>query len=160
MTKLAPAVLALLTAVVLAASTAHAAEPQAKDLTTMFTRGGVTVDDLQVVEVGGIVVIRGTTTDPSQAAAAGLFAAEHGFTRVANLVQISEPVDDAAIQRRAERELAVNGGLDGCKVSVTAHKGIIHIAGQVRAEEQKDTLVHLLRSVDGVRGVTADLTRF
>lgn len=158
--RAASALLAVVAAVVLGASTARAAEPQARDLTPMFRDGGVKVDGLEVIEIGGIVVIRGTTTDQAGAAAAGLFAAEHGFTRVANLVQISQPVDDAAIQRRAERELAVNGGLDGCKVRLSAHNGIIHIAGQVHADEQKDTLVRLLRTIDGVKGVTSDLTRF
>lgn len=157
--KLVPLLAAVATLFVTALS-ARAADPQIRDLTALFCDGGVAVSNLQVLEVGGIVVIRGATADRAQAAAAGEFARSHGYMRVANLVKITEPVDDAVIQRAAERELSVHRGLDGCKLRVSSQNGVIHIAGQVHDELQEDMAVQLLRNLDGVKGVQAALSRF
>jgi osmotically-inducible protein OsmY len=158
--KLAPPLFAALAVVFLAGFSARAAQPQVTDLTALFRSGGVAVDNLQVLEVGGIVVIRGATADRRLALAASDYAANHGYTRVANLVQITEPIDDAFIQRAAEREISVHRGLDDCKLRVSSRNGVIHIAGQVHQELQKDMAIELLRNLDGVKGVQADLSRF
>ncbi|HET7712485.1 MAG TPA: hypothetical protein VFL80_11195, partial [Thermoanaerobaculia bacterium] len=61
--------------------------PQAVDLTAQFAQGGLSVERLRVVEVGGIVVIRGRTANRAAAEEAGQLAQRLGYTRVANLVQ-------------------------------------------------------------------------
>ena len=114
---------------------------------------------MQVSEVGGIVVIRGRTLDRAKAESAGRIAQSLGYARVANLVQITEPADDAAIQRRAERELAIHRSLDGCSFRVESQQGVVRIAGRVHSELQKDVAVQLLRNVDGVREVHSSLTQ-
>lgn len=134
-------------------------QPQARDLTQAFLDGGVAVDRLQVVEIGGIVVIRGRTADKAAAEQAGVLAASLGYSRVANLVQIAAPADDARIQRAAERELTLHRSLDGCRFRVKSEGGVVHIAGNVQHELQKDMAVHLLRNIDGVREVRSDLQR-
>jgi osmotically-inducible protein OsmY len=142
-----------------AAARAASVSPATVDLTGKFVDAGADIEALQVSEVGGIVVIRGRTLDKAKAEAAGRIAQSLGFARVANLVQITEPADDAAIQRRAERELAIHRSLDGCSFNIHSDRGIVRIAGRVHSELQKDVAVQLLRNVDGVREVHSSLTQ-
>lgn len=157
--------LSLIPAVILAAALSgplHAASkaPEANDLTATFVAQGVKVPGLRVVEIGGIVVIRGRVADASQAAAATTVANSLGYTRVANLIQVATPVDDEMIERRAERELAIHRALDGCKLRIESHDGIVTLQGKVAQELQKDVAIALVRNVDGVRAVQADLQRY
>jgi osmotically-inducible protein OsmY len=143
-----------------AAFCATSQEPKATDLTKVFQEHGITaVDDLLVVEVGGIVVIRGRVTDRVQAEAAGKVAQELGYTRVANLVQVVEPIDDQRIERMAERELMIHRSLDGCTFAVTSSAGVVKLAGTVRHELQKDVAISLIRNINGVRAVKSELKR-
>src|SRR5213595_2524855 len=102
----------LLAALFVSASYAAAASaPAANDITAKFISAGVAVPDLSAVEVGGIVVLRGNAISPAEAEQAGQIARDLGYTRVANLVRVLEPADDATIQRLAERELSRHRGL-------------------------------------------------
>jgi osmotically-inducible protein OsmY len=139
---------------------APASTPKATDLTPAFREAGVTVDRLQVFEVGGIVVLRGRATNRQQAEAVGLLAQSMGHARVANLIQVFEAPDDALIARQAERELTINRALDGCRFKVQSNGGILTVDGHVRHELQKDVAMQVLRSIDGVREVRTDLQRF
>lgn len=160
MTRIAlAAVLAFALGTFDAAWAASSSAPKTVDLTQQFRAAGADAEALQVSEVGGIVVIRGRTLDAAKAEAAGRIAQSLGYTRVANLVQIVEPADDAAIERRAERELAIHRSLDGCSFSVDSQQGIVRLAGRVHSELQKDVAVQLLRNVDGVREVHSSLTQ-
>jgi osmotically-inducible protein OsmY len=160
MNRIALAAILLLTLGTLGGvSAASASQPPTTDLTGQFVAAGVDVEALQVSEVGGIVVIRGRTLDKAKAEAAGRIALSLGYGRVANLVQITEPADDAAIQRRAERELSIHRSLDGCSFQILSQHGILRIAGRVHSELQKDVAVQLLRNVDGVREVRSSLTQ-
>jgi osmotically-inducible protein OsmY len=142
-----------------AAYAASAKDPGTTDLTAQFRAAGADAEELQVSEVGGIVIIRGRTLDRVKAENAGRIAQTLGYARVANLVQITEPADDAAIQRRAERELAIHRSLDGCSFRVQSTQGVVRIAGHVHSELQKDVALQLLRNVDGVREVHSSLTQ-
>src|ERR1700748_1535696 len=84
MTRKALNYLAPLLAIALVVPAAYAAQPEAKDLTKLFPDGGIKVEQLQVVEIGGIVVIRGRADNMDRAAEAGQFAQSLGYTRVAN----------------------------------------------------------------------------
>ncbi len=134
-------------------------QPQARDLTSEFRTAGSSVDRLQVFEIGGIVIIRGRTASKAEAAEAGVIASTLGHKRVANLVQIIPPSDDSALRRRAERELTMNRSLDGCIFRVDAREGVVHLAGSVQHELQKDMAVNLVRNIDGVVSVHSDLKR-
>ncbi|HEY3055494.1 MAG TPA: BON domain-containing protein [Thermoanaerobaculia bacterium] len=156
--KLSAAVLSLLLATaVIAAKPASA--PQPTDLTPQFRAAGLAIDRLQAFEIGGVVVIRGRSLDRNVAEDAGRFAQSLGYTRIANLVQVIPPPDDAAIERRAERELSTHRSLDGCTFQVDSDNGIVRVAGHVQHELQKDYAIELLRNIDGVREVHADLQR-
>jgi osmotically-inducible protein OsmY len=129
------------------------------DLTDSFAAAGSGVDQLQVAEIGGIVIIRGRTTDKAHAAKLSRRAADLGYTRVANLVRISED-NDARITRVAEFELSIHRNLDGCQFRVHSHRGVVTLAGRVRHELQKDVAFQLLRSIHGVRSVEMELKTF
>jgi osmotically-inducible protein OsmY len=141
-------------------SAAPAAAPRATDLTKTFRDAGVTLEKLQVVEIGGIVVLRGRADEKVDAEAVGLLALQLGYTRVANLIQVFEAPDDALIERKAERELTIHRSLDGCKFSVDSRRGVLHVNGQVVHELQKDVAMQLLRTIDGVRDVKFELVKF
>ena len=142
--------------VTLAVPAAQAAQPDTRDVTKLFVDGGVAVDRLQAVEVGGILILRGRTEDPERAAAASRFAQSLGYARVANLVQVTQPADDANIARKVERELTIHRGLDGCNFRVASTGGVVRIAGRINNELQRDMAIQLVRNVDGVRAVQAD----
>lgn len=136
---------------------ANANSLAAVDLTPQLNDAGLAIQGLRVMEVGGVAVLRGATTDPAQAVRAGALVQALGYTRVANLIRIIEAPDDAAIERTAERRLAMNRSLDGCQLRVDSQKGIVNVAGQVDSELQKDVAVSLLRNIEGVRQVTTNL---
>ena len=136
-----------------------ATAPPANDITANFLSAGLNVSDLRAIEIGGIVVLRGNAANTDDAARAAQVARDLGYTRVANLVRVLEPADDAAIQRLAERELSRHRGLDGSNISVKSLRGIVNLAGRVNMELQKDMAVTLVRNIDGVRGVTSTLQR-
>jgi len=136
-----------------------ATAPSANDVTASFISAGLTIPDLRAVEIGGIVVLRGNAASADDAARGAQIARDLGYTRVANLIRVLEPADDAAIQRLAERELSRHRGLDGSSISVKSLRGIVNLAGRVSMELQKDMAVTLVRNIDGVRGVTSTLQR-
>jgi len=150
---------AFFAAAILLVPAAYAAEPQTRDVTPLFADGGVAFNGFRAIDVGGILVLRGRTADREQAEAAGRYATTLGYARVANLVQIAEPVDDAAIERRAERQLALHRSLDGCDIRVISQQGVVKISGRVQQELQKDMAIEVIRNVDGVKSVSSDLQR-
>lgn len=136
-----------------------AAVPQETDLTSQFASAKLGVTDLRAFEIGGIVVLRGSAETKAAAEAAGVYAQSLGYTRVANLVRVVEAPDDAAIERRAERELTIHRALDGCQFRVDSESGVVRIAGRVQHELQKDVAIQLLRGIDGVKEVRSNLNR-
>ena len=138
---------------------ALAATAQTNDITGQFRASGASVDRLQVFEVSGVVIIRGRVTDRQQAEILSRHAASLGYARVANLVQTIEH-HDAEMTRAAERELTMHRSLDGCRFTVSAEKGVIRVAGSVTHELQKDVASQVLRSIDGVKSVEMNLSRF
>jgi osmotically-inducible protein OsmY len=134
----------------------HADTSAVVDLTSQL-QNDVKIDGLSAIEVGGIVVLRGTTADASLAQHAGVVAQNLGYARVANLIRVVTPPDDAAIQRTAERKLSNHRSLDGCKFRVDSNAGNITLAGKVDHELQKDVAINVLRQIDGVRSVHSDL---
>jgi len=136
-----------------------ALQPASQDLTPQFVTAGVTVEGLRAVEVGGVLVLRGRTTNPAAAQQAATIAATLGYARVANLIQVIEVADDARIERTAERRLATYRGLDGTQIAVDSTNGMLRLTGKVSSELQKDMAASLVRNIDGVRGVQVALQR-
>ena len=158
-TAIRSAVLTAALLVSLSIAQAATTAPQSNDITASFAAAELNVANLAATEVGGIVILRGQAANAADAARAAIVARELGYARVANLIRVIEPVDDAAIQRLAERELSRHRGLDGSKISISSQHGIVNLAGRVSHELQKDMAVTLIRNVDGVRGVTSNLQK-
>jgi osmotically-inducible protein OsmY len=152
----AAVVIAFLIAITPVATAASSSE--AVDLTNTFRAAGATVDRLQVYEIAGVVLIRGRVADKVQAEEVGRLAQSLGYSRVANLVQVTEN-RDVEITRRAEIELTVNRSLDGCKFQVTSDQGRVRVAGVVIHELQKDVAAQVLKNVDGIRSIEFALDR-
>jgi osmotically-inducible protein OsmY len=146
-------------AILFAIQPVFAATPQATDLTNTFRGAGAVVDRLQVYEISGIVIIRGRVADKAQAEVLNQYAQTLGYSRVANLVQVAYN-DDAEITRAAERVLTAHSALDGCQFRVSSERGVVHLAGHVRHELQKDVAAQVLRSIDGVHSIEMTLDRF
>ena len=144
----------LLSTSLLTAETASA--PQATDLTPQFRAAGLKISDLKAFEIGGVVVLRGVAADRETAEEVGRLATTLGYVRVANLVRVAPRTDDIAIERIAERELAVRP-LDGCTFHVDSQEGVLYVKGHVVNELQRDMAIELLRNIDGVKSVHAEL---
>ena len=137
---------------------ARDSSPPTVDATARFADGGFKINGFQAVDVGGILVLRGKTLDPAEVTRVADFAHNLGYQRVANVVTIAEPPDDNAIERRAERALSARS-LDGCTFRIDSQQGVVHVAGHVQFELQKDIVAGLIRGIDGVRDVKVDLER-
>lgn len=144
---------------ILCATPIVAQQPATRDLTQQFVSAGVAIEDLRAVEVGGIVVLRGRTTDKGAAEQAASVAQSLGYARVANLIQVAEVPDDARITRVAERELSIHRGLDGTRIAIDTTNGVVRLRGTVSNELQKDMALTLVRNIDGVRAVQIALQR-
>jgi osmotically-inducible protein OsmY len=155
MTTRKPAIGAAIAVALLISIPSHADSSAIVDLTSQM-KNAVHIDGLSAVEVGGIVILRGKTTDLALAQQAGVAAQNLGYSRVANLIQVVAKPDDAAIERVAERQLAMQRALDGCKLRVGSNGGVLTVAGKVTHELQKDLAVDVLRQIHGVRSVKAD----
>src|SRR5579872_1240466 len=82
------------------------AQTEAVDITAAFIRNGVVIEDLKVVQISDIVLIRGETNDKKKAIAASRIATTLGYQRVANLIVIRDDAsDDAAIEYTGGRQL-------------------------------------------------------
>ena len=125
------------------------------DITPQLQRSGVDIDGLRGIEVGGIVILRGKAADAGTAALAGAYVTQLGYTRVANLIEVVEPPDDAKIERTAERRLGLQRSLDGCNLHVDSNRGVVTVQGRVNSELQKDVALDIVRNIDGVRVVKA-----
>src|SRR2546423_7299643 len=125
------------------------------DITPQLQRSGLNIDGLRGIEVGGIVILRGKAADAGTAALAGAYVTQLGYTRVANLIEVVEPPDDAKIERTAERRLGLQRSLDGCNLHVDSNRGVVTVQGRVNSELQKDVALDIVRNIDGVRVVKA-----
>src|SRR5205085_3534037 len=123
------------------------------DITPRLQQTGLDIDDLRGIEVGGIVILRGKALDTATAARAGAYVMQLGYARVANLIQVITPPDDAAIERAAERKLGLQRALDGCNLHVDSNRGVVTLQGRVNSELQKDVAMDIVRNIDGVRAV-------
>lgn len=131
--------------------------PQLDDeaITKVLSANNVPVSGLLVRSVGGIVILRGKG-DRASAEQAVAIVKSLGATRVANLIT-PVAIDDEAMRREAERQLASRDSLAGCLLKVHCEKGVISVTGTVLHELQKDAARSALRSI-GAREVRVDLS--
>lgn len=115
------------------------------------------VSDLSVHSVGGIVILRGSG-DTASAEHAVSIVKSLGPQRVANLITPATAIDDEALRRNVERQLAGTNSLAGCTLRVHCDKGVVYVTGTVQHELQKDAARNALRAVRGAKDVKVDLS--
>jgi osmotically-inducible protein OsmY len=138
--------LALMLCLSLLAASRATGQNNAINLTSKFLKGGIRIDHLLVYSLSGIVVLRGSTSDQSKSLQALHFARKLGYKRIANLIQITSPPDDAAIIRSAERQLDQERALGGCRFHIESKLGVVHLTGRIH------------RRIDGVKEVHPTFT--
>jgi osmotically-inducible protein OsmY len=136
------------------------AQTDTVDVTAAFILGGAVIEDLKVVQISDIILIRGKTNDKKKAIAASLIATTLGYHRVANLIVIRDDAqDDAAIVYTGQRRLELEAQLEGCRFRVDSKLGVIRLTGSVHNDLQSDLAVAILARIDGVKAIHPDLTR-
>ena len=136
------------------------AQTEATDLTPAFIENGAVIEDLTAVAIGGIMVIRGKTSDKARAEDASRIATSLGYSRVANLIVIRDDATaDAAIEYTGHRRLELERALAGCRFRVQSKRGVIRLTGVVDRDAQADLAVQILSRINGVREVHPHLTR-
>jgi osmotically-inducible protein OsmY len=130
------------------------------DITAAVVDKGAVIEDLKVVEVNGIVILRGKTNDARKAAKAARIVTDLGHARIANLIAIrDDATDDAAIEYTARRRLELERALEGCRFHVDSNRGVVRLTGRVRREMQADLALQILRRIEGVKEIDNKLTK-
>lgn len=94
------------------------------------------IDGLEIVEVEGILIVRGRVAEQSVITAVLAFVRARSERPVIPAMEIVEKVDDATIKRRVERALHLNENLENASISVAAMDGVIELSGTVENELQ------------------------
>jgi len=152
-------VLAVLVVCSLAIALPVRAQTETVNLTSKFMQRGVKIDHLLVYKIGGVVVMRGTAPNKAGVEQAASMAKKMGYRRVANLIQIAPPIDDAWITRSAERQLAMQRGLEGCTFHIESRQGIVRLRGRIHQDMQRDMALQTIRRIEGVKEVREELTK-
>lgn len=135
------------------------AQTNAVDITAEFIKGGAVIEDLKVVQISDVILIRGKTNDRNKALWAGHIATALGYQRVANLIVVRDDAsDDAAIVYIGQRRLELERGLEGCRFRVESNLGVIRLTGSVRRDLQRDLAVAVLARIDGVKAIHPELS--
>ena len=104
------------------------------------------IDGFSATNVGGIVVLKGTS-DAASAQQAAVVVKQLGFARVANLIVTRVAANDETIRRDAERQLTLTRALDGCTLHVSCVNGILRVDGTAYNDLQVDVARQVLRNV-------------
>ncbi|MGA7615717.1 MAG: BON domain-containing protein [Thermoanaerobaculia bacterium] len=136
----------------------RAASPTGEIIASGLARAGVAVGQLSVVRMDGVVIVRGRVPDAETLRRADSVLKSLGIRRVANMIRVVPPIDDAALERTVERALYLSRSLAGCQFRVDSRNGWISVTGNVRYDMQREVARNIVRRVDGVRGATFDLT--
>jgi len=136
------------------------AQTDTVDVTAAFILGGAVIEDLKVVQISDIILIRGKTNDTKKAITASRIATALGYHRVANLIVIRDDAeDDAAIVYTGQRRLELEAQLEGCRFRVDSKLGVIRLTGSVHNDLQSDLALSILARIDGVKAIHPALTR-
>ena len=142
----------------LIAPSTPAADPSSIAAALQHSEPALTGVDVKVVS--GIVIVRGETPDAASLARVTTDVQNLGYSRVANLIRVTPQTNDEEIRRSAERQIAQNRSLDGCRFAISCDQGILKVSAKVQSEAQEEVTRNVLKSVSGVREVRAEFARF
>ncbi|MGH9457798.1 MAG: BON domain-containing protein [Thermoanaerobaculia bacterium] len=114
---------------------------------------GVPVDDLRIVPIEGIVIVRGKVRNRAAFETAQRRLARLPNAPVANMLRIVPLPTDDRITSEAERSLALARALRGAELRVRTDHGIVTLYGTVENEIQRDTAAEIIGRIEGVRSV-------
>jgi osmotically-inducible protein OsmY len=139
------------------AQVAAPAENVSAIITSKLQQEQIPLQGVTLTWIDGIVILRGTVD--SAAAGSRITDALHadGYKRVANMTQLSSPIDDDTIRRDVERRLTDTRSLDGCHFTVSSSNGVLKVAGTVQSGSQEQAAREILRNVHTARQVETDL---
>lgn len=149
------AVRTALLSMLLVALPASAADPAT--LRHALENEGVYIHQPSIVEVDGIVIVKGRVADRSSVEKASAVLNRLGLKRVANLLQVSRVPNDEEIRRSVERRLLSSRSLEGCRFNVTTNRGVVRLEGTVREPLQREVASQIVGEIDGVRQIVNDL---
>ena len=114
---------------------------------------------IQVVEVDGIVLLRGTVTTAGERIAAERLTRGAGYERVANLLRVVAPPTDEEIRVGVERSMRDLRALGLSRdVSIRTENGVVHLNGTF-PDEARQPIVDVIRRIDGVQSVVLNGVR-
>lgn len=135
------------------------ASAETRDVLAALQNAGIPVSKLNVIQTEGITILRGQVTRREYSERVAEVIRGMGYQRVANMLTVVPLPEDEALVLEAERKLSLTRSLDGCRLKVDVDNGALHLTGTVDAELQKDLAVSVLEQIEGVRSVSATLTR-
>ncbi|MHB1184563.1 MAG: BON domain-containing protein [Desulfobulbia bacterium] len=119
--------------------------------------------NIDVDTVAGVVVLSGYVDSSQEANRAGLIAKSvPGVARVKNELRVGsrtmgQGVDDTVLGAKIKARLLEEPGVRSFNIDVDVYSGSVSVTGTVPNQEQKNRVLNLIRSVEGVKGVVDNL---
>jgi len=119
--------------------------------------------NIDVDTVAGVVVLSGYVDSSREASRAGIIAKSvPGVARVKNELRVGsrtmgQGVDDTVLGAKIKARLLEESGVRSFNIDVDVYSGSVSVTGTVPNQEQKNTVLNLIRSVEGVKGVVDNL---
>ena len=128
----------------------------------LLTAEGVSVKDVDVAAVDGVVTLHGKVRTGGEKAKAGyVVSAVEGVKRVRNLMRVAPQafgpqgrIADDLLRRSVESALLADRGIDGVKVA-SVENGVVLLEGAAVSLEEKLRAIELVWAVPGVSRVTS-----
>jgi len=119
--------------------------------------------NIDVDTVAGVVVLSGYVDSSQEASRAGLIAKSvPGVARVKNELRVGsrtmgQGVDDTVLGAKIKARLLEEPGVRSFNIDVDVYSGSVSVTGIVPSQGQKNKVLNLIRSVEGVKGVVDNL---
>lgn len=119
--------------------------------------------NIDVDTVAGVVVLSGYVDSSQEASRAGHIAKSvPGVALVKNELRVGsrtmgQGVDDKVLGARIKARLLEEPGVRSFNIDVDVYSGSVSVTGTVSSKEQKNMVLNLIRSVEGVKGVVDNL---
>jgi hyperosmotically inducible periplasmic protein len=131
--------------------------------TALIGDSSIKARNIDVDTVAGEVILSGYVDSQQEADKAGSIAKSvAGVARVKNELKvgtrtIGQGVDDKVLGTKIKAQLMKEPGIRSLNIDVDVYSGTAKISGAVASQAQKNEILNLVRSVEGVQGVVDNL---
>jgi hyperosmotically inducible periplasmic protein len=131
--------------------------------TALIGDSSIKARNIDVDTVAGEVILSGYVDSQQEADKAGSLAKSvAGVARVKNELKvgtrtIGQGVDDKVLGTKIKAQLMKEPGIRSLNIDVDVYSGTAKISGAVASQAQKNEILNLVRSVEGVQGVVDNL---